>query len=69
MIEPVYEDPVVAEIHSIRESLLEECNGDMEEYRRRVRERQAASSRSIVTTPLKGVSAQGSADEGQNQES
>ena len=33
MTEPIYEDPVVAEIHAIREALLDECQGDMEEYR------------------------------------
>ena len=53
MIKPIYDDPVVAEIHAIRQSLLDDCDGDMDEYRRRARERQAASGRRILTTPLK----------------
>ena len=53
MIRPIYDDPVVAEIHAIRKALLDDCGGDMDEYRRRVRERQANTGRRIITTPLK----------------
>ncbi len=49
----IYEDPVVAEIHAIRESLLDECGGDIHEYRKRVRRRQAATNRRVITSPLR----------------
>jgi len=49
----VYDDPVVAEIHAIRKALLDDCGGDLAEYRRRTRERQAASGRRVITSPLK----------------
>ena len=50
--QPIYDDPVVAEIHAIRKALLDECDGDIVKYRRRTRERQAASGRRIITSPL-----------------
>jgi hypothetical protein len=50
---PIYDDPVVAEIHAIRKALLEQCGGDMDEYRRRVHANQMASGRRIITSPLK----------------
>ena len=53
MIKPIYDDPIVAEIHAIRHSLLDDCKGDMDEYRRRARERQARSGRRVITTPLR----------------
>ena len=53
MNEPIYEDPVVAEVHAIRKALLDECDGDMDEYRRRTRNRQASSGHQIITSPLK----------------
>ncbi|MFZ5829613.1 MAG: hypothetical protein ACOY3P_05980 [Planctomycetota bacterium] len=48
----IYDDPVVAEVHAIRQALLDECGGDVDEYRRQVRNRQATSSRRIVRSPL-----------------
>lgn len=53
MTKPIYDDPVVAEIHAIRQALLDGCGGDIDEYRRQAQQRQAASGRSIITTPLK----------------
>lgn len=53
MPKPIYDDPVVAEIHAIRQALLDECGGDIDEYRRRARSRQAASGHRIITSPLK----------------
>jgi hypothetical protein len=53
MPKPIYDDPVVAEIHAIRQALLDECGGDIDEYRRRTRSRQAASGHRIITSPLK----------------
>ncbi len=52
MAEPLYADPVVAEIHKIRERLLEDCDGDVSEFRKRLRERQARSGRKIVHCPV-----------------
>ena len=46
-------DPVVAEIHAIRKALLDDCRGDLAEYRRRTRERQLASGRQIIRAPLR----------------
>jgi len=54
MNRPIYDDPVVAEVHAIRKALLDQCGGDLDAYRRRTRERQAASGRRIVTSPLRG---------------
>lgn len=28
MVEPLYDDPVVAEIHAVREQMLADCGGD-----------------------------------------
>ncbi len=48
MNRPLYADPVVEEIHKIRARLLEDCGGDIAEFRRRLRERQAKSGRTVV---------------------
>jgi len=48
-----HEDPVIAEIHAIRQSLLEQCDGDINEYRKRVRQHQKLSGRSIITEPFR----------------
>lgn len=53
MTKTVYDDPVVADIHAIRQALLDKCGGDIDEYRKRTRSHQAASARQIVTSPLK----------------
>ena len=66
MNKAVYDDPVVAEVHAIRQALLDECGGDMDEYRRRVRHRQAASSRRIIRSPLKKHTEQADARERQD---
>ena len=66
MTEPIYDDPVVSEIHAIREALLDECGGDMDEYRKRTRSRQAASGRRIVTSPFKNRTEQADAREREN---
>jgi hypothetical protein len=49
----VPDDPVVAEIHAIRQALLDQCGGDIQEYRRRARERQKSSGRKIITEPFR----------------
>jgi len=53
MNSPIYDDPVVAEVHAIRAALLDDCGGDLAEYRRRTREHQSQSDRHVVTVPLK----------------
>ncbi len=52
MSRPIYDDPVVAETHAIRKALLDDCDGDITEYRMRTRQRQTASGRRIVRSPL-----------------
>jgi hypothetical protein len=52
---PLYDDPVVAEIRSIREKMLAECGGKPEEFFRRLREGerlQAAAGREFVDGPV-----------------
>jgi len=51
MSEPLYEDPVVAEIHAIRAQMLAECGGDYEKFMEGVRERQRASGRKVIPVP------------------
>jgi hypothetical protein len=53
MVESLYADPVVAEIHEARRRLLEASGGDIAEFRRRLRERLNASGRKIVSGPVK----------------
>lgn len=53
MSEPIFDDPVVAEIHAIRAALLHECGGDIKELMRRVAERQKQSGHRIITEPLR----------------
>ena len=38
MTSPSYEDPVVAEIHTIRAQMLAECDGDYRKFMERLRE-------------------------------
>ena len=53
MTKTLYEDPVVAEIHAIRQLLLDECGGNINAYRKRVREQQESSERRIITEPFR----------------
>ena len=53
MSEPIFDDPVVAEIHAIRSALLDECGGDIKELMRRVAERQKQSGHRVITEPLR----------------
>lgn len=53
LVESLYADPVVAEIHEVRRHLLEASGGDVAEFRRRLRERQEASGRKVVSGPVK----------------
>ncbi len=51
MPEPLYEDPVVAEIHAIRAKMLADCDGDHQKLMQQVRERQKSSLRKIIAAP------------------
>ena len=51
MLKPLYEDPVVAEIHAIRAKMLADCDGDHDELMQQVRERQKTSGREIIKAP------------------
>ena len=53
MSKPLFEDPVVAEIHAVRAAMLDECGGDIEELMRRVAKRQKQSGSRIITEPLR----------------
>jgi hypothetical protein len=53
LVESLYADPVVAELHEVRRRLLEASGGDVEEFRRRLREREKASGRKVVSGPVK----------------
>ncbi|MFM7107937.1 MAG: hypothetical protein ACKOZU_04965 [Planctomycetaceae bacterium] len=53
LVESLYADPVVAEIHEVRRRLLEACGGEVAEFRRRLREREKASGREIVSGSVK----------------
>lgn len=51
MTEPLYDDPVVAEIHAIREKMLADCGGDLRRLMQQVRQRQRASGRRVRPLP------------------
>jgi hypothetical protein len=53
LAESLYADPVVAELHEVRRRLLEASGGDVDEFRRRLREREKASGRTVVSGPVK----------------
>ena len=52
MAEPIFDDPVVAEIHAIRAKMLVDCGGDIKELMRQVAARQKVSGRRVITAPL-----------------
>ncbi|MCH8046785.1 MAG: hypothetical protein IID44_24040 [Planctomycetes bacterium] len=58
MHKPLYEDPVVAEIHAIRAKMLADCGGDHDKLMREVGERQRASGRKIIKAPFRTRSAE-----------
>jgi hypothetical protein len=53
LAESLYADPVVAELHEVRRRLLEASGGDVDEFRRRLREREMAAGRTVVSGPVK----------------
>jgi hypothetical protein len=53
LVESLYADPVVAELHEVRRRLLEASGDDINEFRRGLREREKASGRMIVSGSVK----------------
>jgi hypothetical protein len=51
MSKPIYEDPVVAEIHAIRARMLAECGGDHRKLMERVDAHEKASGRRVIPVP------------------
>ena len=48
----VYEDPIVAEIHAIRDKMIEDCNGDHVKLMQEIREHQKKTCRRIISAPV-----------------
>jgi len=46
-------DPVVADLHAVREKMLEAVGGDIDVLMQQVGERQRSSSRKIIMQPLR----------------
>ncbi len=53
MSEPIFDDPVVAEIHAARAKMLAGCDGDIEQLMRQVAAHQQASGHSVITAPFR----------------
>jgi hypothetical protein len=51
MPEPLYDDPVVAEIHAIRAKMLADHGGDHRKLIEQVRARERASDRRVIPAP------------------
>ena len=51
MTKPLYDDPVVAEIHAIRAKMLDDCGGDHRNLMEQVRAREIASARKVISAP------------------
>lgn len=51
LTKPLYEDPVVAEIHAVRQKLLAECDGDIRKLSLHARDRMRAFGRSVRPAP------------------
>ncbi len=57
MTKPLYNDPVVAEIHAIRAKMLADCGGDHRKLMEQVRAREKASDRQVIVAPPAPVDA------------
>jgi len=53
-----YEDPVVAEIHAIRDKMVEDCDGDHLKLMQHVREHQKTTCRRVLSAPGKAGTAE-----------
>jgi hypothetical protein len=52
----LYEDPVVAEIHAIRDKMVADCGGDHLKLMQDVREHQKKTGRRIISAPVEARS-------------
>jgi hypothetical protein len=50
-------DPIVDEVHKIREKLLDECGGDLSAYMERIREREKEHRHRLVSSVEKAEGA------------
>jgi hypothetical protein len=57
MSKPLYDDPVVAEIHAIRAKMLADCGGDHSRLMQQIRAHEAASDRQVIAAPPPPVEA------------
>jgi hypothetical protein len=57
MSKPLYDDPVVAEIHAIRAKMLADCDGDHRRLMEQIRAHEAASDRQVIAPPPPPVEA------------
>ena len=53
MPEPLYDDPVVAEIHATRAAMIESAGGNIDVLMQQVAEHQQRSNRQIIREPLR----------------
>ena len=51
MTKPLYDDPVVAEIHAIRAQMLADSGGDHRKLMKEVRARERTSNRKVIAAP------------------
>ena len=52
MHDPIFEDPVVAEVHAIREKILADCDGNHQKLMEQVRTRESSSTRRVIAAPI-----------------
>ena len=49
------DDPIVAEVHAVRDELAAQCGYDLKEILRQLRQRQASSGRKYVRYPPRRI--------------
>lgn len=58
MTSRLYKDPVVAEVHAIRDKMVAKLGGDHRKLMERIREHQRATARRIIPAPPASQDAQ-----------
>lgn len=58
----MWTDPVVNEIHQIRQQMLADAGGDFHVFMEKIRSEQAASKRAVIESPLSHEAGDGSAE-------
>ena len=56
----MWTDPVVNEIHQIRQQMLADAGGDFHVFMEKIRREQAASERAVIESPPSRVAGDGS---------